>query len=91
MHWIVLIIAGLIAGFIASKLVNKTGSGLVMDIVIGLIGAFVGGLILKFVPGLGAMLPQHGLLGFAGDVAVAVVGAVLILVIYRAVVAPKTA
>ena len=38
--WIVL---GLIAGFIGSKLVNKTGEGFVLDIVLGIVGAVVGG------------------------------------------------
>ena len=43
--WLIL---GLIAGFIASKIVNKTGSGLIMDIVLGVIGAFVGGWVFSF-------------------------------------------
>ena len=38
--WIIL---GLIAGFIGSKIVNKTGSGMIMDIVLGVVGAIVGG------------------------------------------------
>ncbi len=38
--WLIL---GLISGFIASKLVNKTGEGLLLDIVLGIIGALVGG------------------------------------------------
>ena len=38
--WIIL---GLIAGFIGSKIVNKSGSGILMDIVLGIIGAVVGG------------------------------------------------
>jgi uncharacterized membrane protein YeaQ/YmgE (transglycosylase-associated protein family) len=38
--WIVL---GLVAGFIGSKLVNKTGEGLILDIVLGVVGAIVGG------------------------------------------------
>jgi len=38
--WIVL---GLIAGFIASQIVNKQGEGLIMDIVLGIVGAIVGG------------------------------------------------
>ena len=38
--WIVL---GLIAGFIGSKLVNKTGEGVILDIVLGVVGAVVGG------------------------------------------------
>jgi uncharacterized membrane protein YeaQ/YmgE (transglycosylase-associated protein family) len=44
--WIVL---GLIAGFIASKIVNKSGEGLVLDIVLGIIGAFVGGFLFNLV------------------------------------------
>ena len=43
--WLVL---GLIAGFIASKIVNHTGSGVIMDIVLGVIGAFVGGFLFSF-------------------------------------------
>src|SRR3989442_15469497 len=38
--WIVL---GLMAGFIGSKLVNKTGEGVILDIVLGIVGAIVGG------------------------------------------------
>ena len=38
--WIVL---GLIAGFIASKIVNKSGDGLILDIVLGVVGSVVGG------------------------------------------------
>jgi len=38
--WIVL---GLIAGFIGSKIVNKAGEGLVRDIILGIVGALVGG------------------------------------------------
>ncbi len=42
LSWIVL---GLIAGFIGSKLVNKTGQGMLMDIVLGVVGAVVGGYV----------------------------------------------
>ena len=38
--WIVL---GLVAGFIASKLVNRRGEGFLMDILLGVVGAFAGG------------------------------------------------
>jgi len=38
--WVVL---GLIAGFIGSKLVNKTGEGFILDIALGVVGAVVGG------------------------------------------------
>src|SRR6185503_13970036 len=44
--WIVL---GLIAGFIASKIVNKSGQGVIVDIVLGIIGAVVGGFIFSLV------------------------------------------
>jgi uncharacterized membrane protein YeaQ/YmgE (transglycosylase-associated protein family) len=39
------LVVGLIAGFIGSKIVNKTGEGLIRDIILGIIGAFVGGWI----------------------------------------------
>ncbi|MFC3069344.1 GlsB/YeaQ/YmgE family stress response membrane protein [Phenylobacterium soli] len=73
--WIVL---GLIAGFIASKLVNKTGSGLVTDIVLGVVGAFVGGFV--FTRFFGAA----GVTGFnLYSMFVAVAGAVVVLVLYH--------
>ena len=43
--WIIL---GLIAGFIGSKIVNKTGEGMMLDIVLGVVGAIVGGFIVSF-------------------------------------------
>jgi uncharacterized membrane protein YeaQ/YmgE (transglycosylase-associated protein family) len=73
--WIVL---GLIAGFIGSKLVNKTGEGVILDIVLGIVGAVVGGYVFSIF-GAGGVngLNLYSLL-------VAVVGAVLVLVIYHA-------
>ncbi len=47
--WIIL---GLIAGFIGSKIVNKTGSGMLMDIALGVVGAIVGGLIFSGIFGM---------------------------------------
>ena len=72
--WIVL---GLIAGFLGSKLVNKSGEGLMLDILLGIIGAVVGGwLFAKF-----------GAAGVTGlnlySILVAVVGSVLVLVVYH--------
>ena len=52
--WIVL---GLIAGFIASKIVNKSGEGVFLDIVLGIVGAVVGGWLGHLVGGLN---PQAG-------------------------------
>ena len=74
--WIVL---GLIAGFIASKIVNKQGEGVILDIILGIIGAIVGGFL--FV--------QFGAAGVTGfnlySMLVAIVGAVVVLLIYHAV------
>jgi uncharacterized membrane protein YeaQ/YmgE (transglycosylase-associated protein family) len=43
--WIVL---GLIASFIGSKIVNKSGEGLFLDILLGVVGAVVGGWLMRF-------------------------------------------
>ncbi|MGX9145852.1 GlsB/YeaQ/YmgE family stress response membrane protein [Mesorhizobium sp. 128a] len=48
--WIIL---GAIAGFVGSKIVNKTGQGLIMDIALGIVGAIVGGLISSQLFGVG--------------------------------------
>ncbi len=72
--WLVL---GLIAGFIGSKIVNKSGEGLVLDIVLGVVGAFVGGFLFNMFGGAGVTgLNLYSLL-------VAVVGAVVVLVVYH--------
>jgi uncharacterized membrane protein YeaQ/YmgE (transglycosylase-associated protein family) len=44
--WIIL---GLIAGFIGSKIVNKTGQGVILDIVLGIVGAIVGGTLFSLI------------------------------------------
>jgi uncharacterized membrane protein YeaQ/YmgE (transglycosylase-associated protein family) len=73
--WIVL---GLIAGFVASKLVNKTGEGMLMDIVLGVVGAVVGGWLFR----------TFGMPGVTGlnlySLLVAVVGAAVFLIVYHA-------
>jgi len=79
MSIIVWLILGLIAGFIASKIVNKTGEGLVLDIVLGVVGALVGGAIFNVVGSIGVT-------GFnLWSLFVAVIGAVVVLVVYHAV------
>ncbi len=74
--WVVL---GLLAGFIGSKLVNKRGEGLILDIVLGIVGAIAGGFVFNAV---GA--PGVSGLNFY-SLFVAVVGSVLLLVLYHAV------
>ena len=72
--WLIL---GLIAGFIASKLVNRSGEGLVLDIVLGVVGALVGGFVFNALGGVGVT-------GFnLWSLFVAVIGAIIVLAIYH--------
>jgi uncharacterized membrane protein YeaQ/YmgE (transglycosylase-associated protein family) len=75
--WIIL---GLIAGFIASKLVNKTGEGVFLDIILGIVGAVVGGWLFRI----------FGMAGVTGlniwSIIVSILGAVVFLVVYHALV-----
>ena len=78
MSFIAWIVLGLISGFIASKIVNKTGEGVVLDIILGIIGAVAGGYLFQ----------TFGMAGVTGvnlySILVAVVGAIIVLVIYHA-------
>lgn len=75
LSWIVF---GLLAGFIASKLVNNHGAGVVRDILLGVVGAIVGGLLFSLV---GAV----GVTGFnLWSLFVAVLGAMFVLAVYHA-------
>lgn len=74
--WIIL---GLVAGFIGSKIVNKQGEGLILDIILGVVGAVVGGWLFGLFGGAGVSgLNLYSLL-------VAVIGAVVVLVVYHAI------
>jgi len=79
MSFIAWIILGLIAGFSGSKLVNKRGEGVVLDIILGVIGAVVGGWVFN----------SFGAAGVTGlniySLMIAVIGAILVLVIYHAI------
>lgn len=79
--WLIL---GLIAGFIASKIV-KTGEGLVLDIVLGIVGAVVGGFLFSAV----GAAPVTGLNIYS--MIVAVIGAIVVLVIYHAIIGHRRA
>jgi len=72
--WILL---GLIAGFIASKLVNGSGQGALIDILLGIVGAVVGGWLFN----------TFGMPGVAGfnlySLLVAVIGASVLLFLYH--------
>ncbi len=73
--WIVL---GLIAGFVGSKIVNRTGEGFVLDIVLGVVGAVVGGFLFNL----------FGAAGVTGlnlySFIVAIIGAIVVLLVYHA-------
>ena len=85
MSFIAWIVLGLIAGFIASKIVNKSGDGLILDIVLGVVGSVVGGWLFSV----------FGMAGVSGlniySVVVAVIGAVVVLFIYHALTGRKSA
>lgn len=81
MHMSVLswLILGLVAGFIGSKIINKSGQGLILDIVLGIVGAVAGGAIFSF----------FGATGVTGlniySLIVAIIGSVVVLWLYHAI------
>ena len=85
MSFIAWIVLGLIAGFIASKIVNKSGEGFFLDIVLGIVGAVIGGYLFQ----------TFGMAGVSGvnlySILVAVIGAVVLLVLYHAVIGRRGA
>ena len=71
------LIVGLVAGVLASKVMGGTGYGIVGDIIIGIVGAFVGGWLFSK---LGVSTPFGGL---AGTIFTAFIGAVVLLFVLR--------
>ena len=78
MSWIILILVGLIAGWLAGKIVQGSGFGLIGDIVIGIVGALIAGWLL---PRLGLFIGGD----IIGAIINATIGAVILLVILRLV------
>lgn len=72
------IIIGALAGYITGKLMKGSGFGFVMDMVVGLVGAFIGGFISSRL-GLGGV-GDHGLIF---SIVIAVIGAVLLTLVVR--------
>ena len=74
--WLVL---GVVAGFIASKIVNKSGEGLIRDLILGVVGAVIGGY----------MMETFGKAGVTGlniySFVVAILGAVVVLVVFHVI------
>jgi len=85
MSFVAWIVLGLISGFIASKIVNKSGEGVILDIVLGIVGALIGGYLFQ----------TFGMAGVTGlnlySILVAVVGAVVVLFIYHALFGRRSA
>ena len=79
MSFVAWIVLGLVAGFIGSKLVNHTGEGLIRDVLLGVVGAIVGGYLFNL----------FGASGVTGlnlySVLVAVVGSVVFLIVYHTI------
>jgi uncharacterized membrane protein YeaQ/YmgE (transglycosylase-associated protein family) len=80
--WIIL---GLIAGFVGAKIVNREGQGFWLDIALGIIGALVGGFLFSL----------FGASGVTGlniySMIVAIVGSIVVLLIYNAVMGHRRA
>ena len=80
--WIIL---GLIAGFIGSKIVDQQGQGFWLNIALGIVGALVGGFLFS-------LFGSSGVTGLnIWSIVVAIVGAVVVLLIYNAVMARRGA
>ena len=80
--WIIL---GLIAGFIGSKIVDKQGQGFWLDIALGIIGALVGGFLFS-------LFGASGVTGLnIWSMIVAIVGSVVVLLIYNVVMGRRRA
>jgi uncharacterized membrane protein YeaQ/YmgE (transglycosylase-associated protein family) len=75
--WIIL---GLIAGWLAGFFVNKPGSGMFMNIALGVVGAVVGGIIMSAV-GVGGVTGIN-----IWSIIVSVIGAIVVIWVYNAVV-----
>ncbi len=71
------IVVGLLGGWLAGKVMKGSGYGIVMDLIMGLLGAFVGGFLFQFF--------VAGDMGFWGSIAVSFVGACVLIAIIRAV------
>lgn len=75
MNLIAFLLVGLIAGWLAGKIVDGHGLGVIPDIVVGIVGAFIGGLLSDRIIG--------DVYGFWGAVMVSTLGAIILLVLAR--------
>jgi len=77
---IIFLLVGLVAGWLAGKLVRGGGYGLIGDMVIGVLGAIIGGFLLPKV-GLGGLVTVP----IINAIVVATIGAVILLLVLRLV------
>jgi uncharacterized membrane protein YeaQ/YmgE (transglycosylase-associated protein family) len=85
MGLLVFIIVGAIAGFLASKVLSGRGMGLIWDIVVGILGAFLGGWLASLV----GIPVDTGTFTVSG-VVTAFIGAIILLLVFRAVAKRRT-
>lgn len=78
MSFIGWIFFGLITGFIASRIVNRRGEGCMVNIALGLLGAVVGGAIFR------QLTPFDAFRFNLASMFVAIIGAILVLLVYHA-------
>jgi uncharacterized membrane protein YeaQ/YmgE (transglycosylase-associated protein family) len=71
------IVVGLVAGAIASRIVAGRGFGCLADIIVGVIGAFVGGFLISL------FIHTSTVYGFVGSLIVAVIGATVFLALLK--------
>jgi len=71
--WVAWIIVGLIAGAVAARVVTGRGFGCIADIIVGIVGALIGGWLL------GTLFDFTGTVGFIGSIVVAFIGAAILL------------
>jgi len=69
---------GILAGAISGRIVRGRGMGCLADLVVGVLGAFIGGTLLSLI------MPRPATYGFVGSLLVAVLGATLLLALVRA-------
>jgi uncharacterized membrane protein YeaQ/YmgE (transglycosylase-associated protein family) len=75
MSWLWFIVIGIAAGWLAGQIVRGGGFGLIMDLVVGVVGALIGGWILSALD----ILPS----GHLGSLLSATAGAILLLLVLR--------
>ena len=73
---LIILVVGLVAGWLAGQIVRGTGFGIIGDLVIGIIGAFIGDWL----------MPQLGIhlgVGIVSEIIYSAIGAVVLLLIVR--------